>query len=360
MIEVSSAHAPFEDVDSWLRVGDPLADDVLSELRSQPRGLAAPVPAMRRLADAGNGPCRRFLEHAYAVPEWADFEAMREGAAMAARHALQFAFAHSHGVLFTTFSSPDSARILGRTGRFERSVPRRLAESATLFLRVVEADELPPGGEVWEVALRVRFLHAMVRQKIVRSGEWDRTDHVPINALHTAAGPLFFGTWVLRGLRALGARFTPEEAESYRLIWRYLTWVLGVPEALLGRTDAEQQAFDDVVEALAFAPDDTSRRLARACIEGLRFVRRMDLLPSEIHAALAERLLGRERAERMGIVATPAGHVQAAPLIAALSLQGLGQALPFAKDYSERVGRRFLKNTVEQDLAGAPAEYQMA
>jgi hypothetical protein len=252
------------------------------------------------------------------------------------------------------------ARVIGHTGRFERSVPRRLAESATLFFRVPETDELRPGGEVWEICLRVRLMHALVRLKLVQSGEWDTTESVPINQLHTAAGPFCFGSVVIRGLRALGAQVSAEEESGYLLTWRYVTWLLGVPEELLGRTDAEQKLFDDTIGAVAINPDHNSRAIAQAYLKGLRSVPPMHALSDPVHAALVERTLGTDLAARMGVVSTPSARALTSSAAAVLRLCALAQRLPFAASHCEAFGRKFLRNMVERDLAGAPADYQVA
>jgi hypothetical protein len=246
------------------------------------------------------------------------------------------------------------------TGRFERSVPRRLAESGALFFGVLDTAELRPGGQVWEVALRVRLMHALVRQKLVRSGEWNTAESVPINQLHTALGPLFFGSMVVDTLRSLGARITTEEAESYRLIWRYVTWLLGVPQALLGRTDAEQTKVNEAIASVGFDPDHNSRRLAQAFLKGFCSVPAMAALPGPVHPALVERVLGKDRAARMGIAATSWARLFAWCAVVILWMYGLGQRLPFVAEYCEGLGRTLFKRMIEQSLAGAPADYQVA
>jgi hypothetical protein len=356
------ARSHFESHDEltrWLHVGDPLAEAVFSELRSVPHGLADPLPAMRRLAAEGNEPCARLLASMRFIPEWVDFEAMRVGAAMAARHFPQFALSHSHGALLTTFGAPASAGILARTGRFEQGMARRFAESATLFFRVLEIDALQPDGEVWEICLRIRLLHTMVRMKLLRSGEWNLADGVPINALHTSAGPLFFGTFVLRGLRSLGTHVSPAEADGYRMIWRYATRLLGVPDELLGRTEAEQKLLDDTIEPTVFDPDDNSRRLTRALFRSFRTIPKLSSLPDEIHAALIARVLGGDNARRLGIVVRPRARMLVASGAFALWFFDFGQRVRFLATRSERWGFRLMRKTVDEGLAGLAADYQM-
>lgn len=147
---------------------------------------------------------------------------------MACRHFPQYILAVGHGALMNTFSSPDSSYILARTGRLARDPVRRLLESSALFFGVLDVEELSPGGRCWETCVRVRLMHATVRMNLAAAGAWPLPGQ-PINALQTAAGPLFFGAMTLDRLRLLGARISPEEGDGFYLIWRYVTRLLGVP-----------------------------------------------------------------------------------------------------------------------------------
>jgi hypothetical protein len=86
----------------------------------------------------------------------------------------------------------------------------------------------------------------------------------------------------------------------------------------------------------------------------------MAAVPGAVHAALVERLLGSDLAMRMGVVSSPRARALTASVAAMLRLYALCQRLPFAARYCEGLGRNFLKRTLEQNLAGAPADYQVA
>lgn len=343
-------------LDRWLDVGDPLAEAVVRTLRARHRPLAQPLAAIRELAAEGEPACVALLRDMEALPAWADFAAMSEGAAMACRHFPQLTVALVHGGLMTTFASADAARILAGTHRLEQNVVRRLFESSTLFFGVLDVAALRPGGRAWDICLRVRLMHAMVRLRLLDAG-WDGVGGQPINALHTSAGPLFFGTMVLERLRKLGGRFTAAEAEGYHLLWRYVTRLLGVPDELLGNTAEEQQILDERIHFYSFDPDANSRRLADALLSGLRRLPDAERVPRAVHEVLVREMLGETEADAMGIARHALGMRVLHGVARGLKVYGWVQALPGVGPRVEAYGRRYLDQLVERGLAGVAADF---
>jgi len=341
----------------WAEVGDPLAEAVVATMRDRRLPMKDPIPEIRRLAADGDQPCRDFLDDIETPPAWADFDRMRPGGAMAARHFLQYSVALGHGALMTTFCNAEAAYILARTGRFERDVPRRLAESGALFFGVLDTDGLRPGGPAWAVCVRVRLMHTMIRLQLLRTDAWPMFG-IPISALQTAAGPLYFGDMTLDRLRALGAQITPAEAEGLKLTWRYVTRLLGVPPELVGETADEQAALNERISPFYFRPDDTSRYLAQVLISGFAGVRGAGLAPRQVHEALVRHLLGDEPADAMGIARRPLGRVVLRAISLLLKPYGWVQRLPGVAGRLELFGRRWLDATMSAGLAGKPADLQ--
>ena len=82
--------------------------------------------------------------------------------------------------------------------------------------------------------IRVRLVHALVRRHLLGSGEWDPAWGVPISAaggFATAIGGFFVVP--MRAMRDLGVRFSPSEREAIAHLWRWIGYVMGVPEELL-------------------------------------------------------------------------------------------------------------------------------
>lgn len=346
------------DMQRWLHAGDPASEDVIMLFRARGLPLSRPLPALRELAAAGEPACQRLLAEMESPPAWADFGLMAKGGAMGFRQFPQLSLALMHGGLLMTFAAPESARILAGTNRLQQNVVRRLFESSTLFFGVLDTEALKPGGAAWEICLRVRLMHSMVRMRLLAAGDWDEAEGKPVNLLHVAAGPLFFGSMVLRSLQRLGARVSAEEALGYKLLWRYVTWLLGVPLELLGENDAQQEIINGHILPLAFNPDANSLRLTEALMSGLGRMPRLGRLPRGFHEALSRRLLGPELAD--GLRLPDDARMQALVSAMVLGLRGYGLMLrlPGAATRAAAFGQDFMNDFLEEGLAGVAADFQ--
>lgn len=357
----SSIHQQFsmQRLQAWLQEGDPAADGVVSLFRSRRLPLADPAPLMRELAAAGEPACQQLLQEMEALPDWVDFSLMARGGAMGYRQFPQLALALTHGGLPMSFATPEAARILGGSNRLEQNVVRRLFESATLFFGVLDTEALRPGGAVWDICLRVRLMHSMVRLRLMAAGDWKPEEGKPINPVHVAAGPLFFGSMVLRSLSRLGARVSEDEAEGYKLIWRYVTYLLGVPQEMLGRTDAEQELINnEILLPLVFGPDDNSRRLINALMSGLTHMPVLGQLPRSMHEALSRRLLGQQLADEFALPDSPLMKTAVEMLVLGLRGYGLPLRLPALRRQAVCIGQDFMTGFLQQGLRGVAADFQ--
>jgi hypothetical protein len=290
------------DMEPFRLMGDPLADACFSELRAQRIALPNAYPALLERAEDPNSAAGPLLRSMREVPEWVDFGLMRRGGAMAQRNFPMMIMALTYGALPLVFVHPDSAAIFGGTGHFAASIPRRLKESALLFFGVTDTDALRPDGRMWQVCLRVRLIHAAVRHQFLHRMQWDTQQRgVPISALQTAAGPAFFGTRMLAGMRGLGAVVDDSEALGHQMVWRYVTYLLGVPPQLIGENQPDQNTFDAALMPLAFAPDAGSRSLIAALLSGLREAPQTRRIPPHVQIAMMRTMLGEVWADALGV-----------------------------------------------------------
>ncbi|MDQ8036047.1 MAG: oxygenase MpaB family protein [Pedobacter sp.] len=357
----SSIHQQFsmQRLQAWLQQGDPAAEGVVTLFRARRLPLADPTPMIRELAVAGEPACQQLLQEMEVLPDWVDFSLMAKGGAMGYRQFPQLALALTHGGLPMSFATPEAARILGGSNRLEQNVVRRLFESATLFFGVLDTEALRPAGAVWDICLRVRLMHSMVRLRLMAAGDWTPEEGKPINPVHVAAGPLFFGSMVLRSLSRLGARVSEEEAEGYKLIWRYVTYLLGVPQEMLGSTDAEQERINnEILLPLVFGPDDNSRRLINALMSGLTHMPMLGQLPRGMHEALSRHLLGQELADEFALPDSPLMKTAVGMLVLSLRGYGLPLRLPALRRQAVRIGQDFMTGFLQHGLRGVAADFQ--
>ena len=147
------------------------------------------------------------------------------------------------------------ATLMGRsfveTGYTTYQGVRRLRTS----LKQVIESMLPGGlewyGDGWKLTVRARLAHAQARRNILQAGNWDTAVYgSPISAAHVAFATAAFSCGVLQGLSKLGVNPPRREREGYVHNWRYIGWLMGVPEEL--RIDSE-------------AEGSILRRVARIC-----------------------------------------------------------------------------------------------
>lgn len=131
---------------------------------------------------------------------------------------------------------------LSRTGGFSvRVARRRLLETFQHILDVThDIDSLKPEGEGFTSTIRVRFLHANVRRRILalaNKAEGKGKSYydveklgVPINDLDSMGTiAAFSATLIWVSLPRQGIWLSEQEKEDYIALWRYLGYLLGAP-----------------------------------------------------------------------------------------------------------------------------------
>jgi hypothetical protein len=297
--------------------GDPPADNLVAALRALPAGAGARLLG-RALADgavpAGAPPeLDALLAPLREPPAWLDPGLLDAGAVATWRAGgLPLFLALTYGSLAFGYQSARLARPLARTGRLERMAGRRLAETSRWYVAATAPGGMHVGAGGWRATVRTRVVHAHVRDHLRRSGAWDDArDGVPISqadAFATAIGGFF--VIPMRALRDLGVRHSPAEQEAIAHLWRWIGWVMGVPDALL--PDGAAQAAERVALALELddGPSEDGARLMRALLEhGLPITRLVPgpagaparALGVQLAGGLARRWLGPAMADRLDV-----------------------------------------------------------
>ncbi|KAK1590317.1 transcriptional regulator [Colletotrichum navitas] len=174
------------------------------------------------------------------VPDWVDWEQLARGQKFFYRYAL----ANLMGFALQGFVGENSAsagvvEVLVRTGGFRtRVLFRRLLETFQMLLEVTHSLEyVRPGGRGHTTAVRVRLLHSMVRQRILKIVQHKGPSYydveaygVPINTLDSLHALTTFGcNHAFIQLPLMGISVPQQEIEDYVALWRYLGHVLGTP-----------------------------------------------------------------------------------------------------------------------------------
>src|SRR3569833_552478 len=159
---------------------------------------------------------------------------------------------------------------LTRTGGFGTSVARRrLLETFQHILQVTHSlESVQPGGEGFASSLRVRFLHAQVRRRILSLArsrpEYYSVDDlgIPSSDLDCIATISTFGAaiiWV--GLPRQGIYLRRHEVRDYLALWRWVAHLLGTPTDAFSTPEKAKAMLERLADS-EIAPSANSRILA--------------------------------------------------------------------------------------------------
>jgi len=182
-----------------------------------------------------------FIRSMEDTPDWVDMALVERGAradripmATAAPFAIRGAF-------LATFLNKYAALPMTMTGTLsDKAAVKRVFETASFFTATTMPGALARHGKGFQAAAKVRLMHSMVRFHLMSSGQWDvATYGIPIPQIdQMPAGTI--GTFLMSArLLAKGkTEFTDAQKAAVELA-RYRSFLLGLPEDLLGNTPHE-------------------------------------------------------------------------------------------------------------------------
>lgn len=254
--------------------GDPKGDEVV--------GLLADMQPQRRQAlyrgcmdadpDVMKGApttVREFFEELSEPPDWYDPDATLPGIRAFHANADLVLQAFVAGVLIEGFGTNISKSFV-ITGRLREQGITRLKQNNRHVLDIFLPGGLERYGDGWKLSVRIRLVHAQVRRILSKSPSWDTESWgTPISAAHMGLSAASFSARLLMHSMRLGAKFTQEERESFMLVWRYSSHLMGVPEPMLRPTEKEALHLYDIAVICEPPPDLESVITANALIKAV-------------------------------------------------------------------------------------------
>ena len=243
------------------------------------------------------------------VPEWVDWSQLERGQRVFHRYIL----ASITGFILQGFIGENSAasgvvEVLVLTGGFDpNNLTRRLKETFRWLLEVTsDLDSIQPGGKGHADTIRVRLLHAQVRQRVLalakrKPGYYDSAKYgLPINTLDSVHSiSTFCCSPMWSQLPKMGIHPTEDEIKDYIALFRYLGHLLGVPQDLFDTTARAQEIMQAMMEHES-QPTATSQTVARNFIQTITSTRPHKLSNGFV-AAGARCMNGDELCDKLGI-----------------------------------------------------------
>lgn len=220
---------------------------------------------------------KRFWLEVTTIPPWVDWAQIQRG---------QDVFYRYGGACFTGLAYQSllggmgAARVvetLARTGGFSTKVARsRMFETTQHILQCTKSlESIQPGGDGFVSTIRVRLLHAAVRQRILKlaaqkPGYYDiQASGIPINDLDSMATiGTFSATLIWLSLPRQGIYLRQQEIEDYIALWRYIGYLVGAPTEHF-ETPVKARRLTEALLLYEIQPTETSKILANNIIRSL-------------------------------------------------------------------------------------------
>ncbi len=267
-------------------VGDPLADDLVSEIFAE-----GEVHAVRRLlrglvdddhpllgSSSLPPELMKHVERYFALSDAAlpAFDAARiiEGQKVFELHGPEVLMVLCCYSLPASYTAKKGVHVLGQTGRLESHPKRRLLETTQMVVDamtpggLVVGDDARNHGKGIRSAQKVRLMHAAIRRLILdaHGQEWIDKYQIPINQEDLAGTLMTFSRVVLDGLERLGAPTTVAQRESYLYTWRALGRVMGVREEMIPADLEESRTLTDTIRRRQSAQSDVGDAMTAALV----------------------------------------------------------------------------------------------
>ena len=258
-------------------IGDPEADALVNAIAAADQeqqgefiraGMDADAEALRAAPPAVG----EFFDRIGTPPEWFNPKSVYPGCRGFHAYSDLFLTVFVTDIIIRGFTTIISQSFF-ITGRLTDSGVQRLRQNVRHLLEIMLPGGLERYGEGWKLSVRLRLVHARVRQQLLASEEWDHEAHgMPLSAAHIALASYNFSAIMLWAVDRIGAHLNDEERASFMQIWRYTAWLMGVPDALLFRDEAEARELFRVGYICEPGPDLVSIAMANSVINSAPLV----------------------------------------------------------------------------------------
>ena len=259
-------------------IGDPPADAIIDALALyDPGDRNRLIKAAMQQERGGGGDAPRvlrdFFDSIEEPPVWFDPKALYPGYRAFHEHSDLFIPAFflvtvRNAATLIAKSFFASGRVMGGFGM------RRIRQNTRHFIEIMMPGALARHGDGWKLSVRIRLVHAQLRQLIRNESEWDESVYgAPLNSAHIALASANFSATMLSHAEILGAKLDDLTRNGFMQAWRYASYLIGAPEHLLFEGDYEKNLeFAHIATMCEPPPNEESAAIANALIEALPLI----------------------------------------------------------------------------------------
>lgn len=176
------------------------------------------------------------------IPEWLDYGLLKNGAELCMRANLDSLISLRDYCLMGGYDFAYLNKPLIITEALKKGAVKRLSETLDFWVNVTRYDALELHHKGYEFAIKTRMIHSYARLSIRKHyKDWDTENWgEPINSWDMMATYIGFSLVFLHSLHKLGNTYSAQEEQGLFHLWKYVGYLLGIPEKLL--PDNKKQA----------------------------------------------------------------------------------------------------------------------
>lgn len=258
--------------EKYLMESDELSDQVAQDLFGKNVNHKDSFRLMNKVIEEGinmldemPASLKKLIEDSWTDPEWLDRDKVELGAKICRRLGEHAMIVLGDMALLGGYSNPDISKPLIFTGTLmgEKTFDR-VSETSQFWVDVTRERALEKGGKGFKSCIRVRMMHAIVRQRMMNHPKWNSEAWgLPINRADSLATNVGFSMAMIYGTKRLGYHIPDNEMEAVFHLWRYIGYLMGDDEEWLPKNATEGlQSLFLVTLSNNNIPDDESKKLA--------------------------------------------------------------------------------------------------
>ncbi|MEZ5007847.1 MAG: oxygenase MpaB family protein [Chitinophagales bacterium] len=258
--------------EKYLLESDEMADAAAKDLFMSGRNHKASFRLMNQVLENGSTALeeipesfKNLVDVSYQDPKWLDREKLERGSAVCRRLGGWAMTVLGDMALLGGYANSEITKPLVFTGALKGdSTFDRVSETSQFWFDVTRANGLDIGAKGFKSALKVRMMHAIIRQRLTNHPKWDsQAWGLPINKADAVATNVGFSMVMLYGAKMLGFHLPNKDIEAVLHLWKYIGYLMGDEVGWLPNTAEEGlQSLLLIMLSNQNDPDEESKILA--------------------------------------------------------------------------------------------------
>lgn len=244
LIQFSGAEVSFQNFEQFApyyyhvdTVGDEVVKDVYFTKKFQEASKEIEHYIRNGVAETDEVPesVKKLFIQTQQIPDWLDYNLLKSGAELCMRGNIDSLISLRDYCLMGGYDYAYLNKPLIITEALKKGAVKRLSETLDFWINATRYNALDLHAKGYEFAIKTRLIHSYARLSIKKHyKDWDtKTWGEPINSWDMMATYIGFSLVFLHSLKKLGNTYSKVEEQGLFHLWKYVGYLLGIPEDLL-------------------------------------------------------------------------------------------------------------------------------